>query len=81
MELDAEEAALGIGHGGDARHFAGADNVEAGGDLRNRVEVAHPDAGLLDAVQERIGRGDGELGDAVFAAFAFFDFAAEVMSE
>ncbi len=42
------------------------------------IAVAHPDLlAAFDAVEDGVGMNDVELGEAVFAAVAFVDMAAE----
>ena len=82
MELDAVEAALVVGDGGERRALADPHHPETLGQGGHAVTVAHPHqlvgAGIPDAIEDGAGGGDLEDGGAVFPMIAALDPAAEL---
>src|SRR5438874_6105030 len=81
MELQSEQLAARVRHRGNARDFRRGGHMKARGSGSNRVEVAHPDLRMLDAVPQRILAGDRKVCDAVFAALTFLNLAAQMIGE
>ena len=78
VELDAEEAAVQVLHGGELGVVGFRAGLEAFGQARDLVAVGHPHLGLGGDVLEERGRGGrGDDGLAVFAGVAVRHFAAE----
>ena len=81
VELEAVEAALDVGHGGDGAGEGAGDGGEAGGQGGDLIAVAHPDVEFAgEAGEERGVAGALDEGGAVLAAVAGFDVAAEELS-
>ncbi len=88
VELGAVELARFIRDHRKGRAIAGGDDIEAGGELRDLVAVAHPHlmaiTDLPQPVEQRAFGGDGQEGAAKFAAFAGFmagpHFAAKLVA-
>lgn len=81
MKLKAEQVPPRIGHGSNARHFCRGGHAKAGRSGGDRVEMAHPDLGVLDAIPQRILASDGKVCNPVFAALSFLNFAPKMMSQ
>ena len=78
MELDAEEAAVQVLHGGELGVVGLRAGLEAFGQARDLVAVGHPHLGLGgDVLEERRGGRGGDDGFAVFAGVAVRHLAAE----
>jgi hypothetical protein len=83
VELEAVEFLCAVFDGGVVGVFGDGDGFEAGGEFGEFVAVGVPDLEGFGQCEEEgaVGVGDFEGAFAVFAFFAAFDFAAEVMGE
>ena len=81
VELHGPDAALLIGDHGEGRIRRGADDLKALGQRDDAVAMAHPDlvlgADIPDALGQRVGLLQGQLGPAEFAVMAGFDLATQ----
>ena len=78
VELDAEEAAVEVLHGGELGVVGLRARLEALGQARDLVAVGHPHLGLGgDVLEERRGCRGGDDGLAIFAGVAVRHFTAE----
>ena len=70
----------GVDQAGERRRIRLGRGVEAFGQARDRVAVAHPDGLLaLDAGEQRVVRGDADVGRAVLAMVERDDVATELV--
>jgi hypothetical protein len=81
--LQAEHFALAIFDGGELRILRHGDGFETFGKLREFIAMGIPDLERFRKVRKQRAKtiGDAQRPFAVFAFFAFLDFAAEEMAE
>ena len=81
MELDSEEAAAFVAHGGKRAVRRLCADLEPGRNRRHAIAVAHPDDKLVrKTLEELVARLDRHLGLAVFALLARLDLAAKLLA-